>query len=832
MTIEVASSKQGERTGVDRVSDMKERITHHLMHTIGKNLVTANDRDWYNATAHAVRDLIVERWLETVETVYETDTKRVYYLSLEFLIGRSLVRNLLATGDLDACQEALKEMDLDFDRIIEKEPEAALGNGGLGRLAACLVDSMASLGIAGYGYGIRYDYGMFSQYIDNGQQVEMPDDWLRYGNRWEYARPELTFPVKFYGQVMQFRDEHGQLRNAWVETEDVSAMAYDQPMAGHDCWTVTNLRLWAARSLEFDLKTFNKGNYIDAVRDQSEAASLSRVLYPDDTTLIGKTLRLRQEYFFVSASLHDILRRYSSTHPTLDEFPDKVAIQLNDTHPAIAVAELMRIFVDNYEMNWDKAWDLTVRTFAYTNHTLMPEALETWPVSLFETMLPRHLQIIYEINQRFLDDVRHHFPGDKDLVRRVSLIDDDGERRIRMAHLAFVGSHKVNGVARIHTELTKSGIFADLHRIFPDRVVNKTNGITPRRWLNQANRPLAALVTQKIGNDWVANLPVIRKLEPFADDPEFRARFRDVKRQAKERLNRYVRDRLGIVMNTDAIYDVQVKRMHEYKRQLLNVLHVITRYNRIRKGTVGDAPPRVVIIAGKAAPAYYIAKKIIRLINDVADVVNHDPAVNDRLQVVYIPNYNVSLAEIIIPAADLSEQISTAGTEASGTGNMKFALNGALTIGTRDGANVEIAEEVGEENIFIFGLTTDDVAGVRASGTYDPWWHYNNDQELKETLELIRNGFFSPKEPDRYQDLFSLLTDRGDYYLLLADYRSYVDCQDRVDANFLDVEDWTRKTVLNTARMGKFSTDLTVLDYAADIWDVKPTRPGAVAVVR
>lgn len=825
MTLEIARAEAPSRSAhTSRVAEFKERVQNHLSRTVGKGAVAATERDWYDATAYAVRDLVAEKWVESAGSHYEQDVKRVYYLSVEFLLGRSLIRNLLSTGYYDACREAFDDMGLDLERIAAQEPEAALGNGGLGRLAACLVGSMASLGVPGYGYGIRYDYGMFSQYIENGEQREMPDDWLRFGNRWEFARPQFTFPVKFYGRVIQFRDERGTLRNAWVDTQDVSAMAYDQLLTGYKCWTVSNVRLWAARSQEFDLMSFNRGDYLDAVRDQAMAGSLSRVLYPDDTSYSGKTLRLQQEYFFVSASLQDILRRYSSTHPSFDEFADKVAIQLNDTHPAIAVAELMRLFVDIYELEWAKAWDITVNTFAYTNHTLMPEALETWQVSLFEVLLPRHLQIIYEINFRFLEEVRHRHPGDFDLVRRLSLIDEDGERRIRMAHLAFVGSHKINGVAALHTELMKSGTFKDLHEYFPDRIVNKTNGITPRRWLNQANRPLSRLITERIGDSWLANLDEVRALEPLADDAGFREEFRLAKRQNKERLARYVRERLGVEISLDAMYDVQVKRMHEYKRQLLNLLHVVTLYNRLRSGHAQEAASRVVIFAGKAAPAYLIAKQIIRLINDVGDVINNDPAIGNRLKVLFLPNYNVSQAEVAMPAADLSEQISTAGTEASGTGNMKFALNGALTIGTRDGANIEIGEEVGEDNIFFFGLTADQVEQLRWNG-YDPWSYYHNHAELRQVLDMINGGYFSPRQEDRYREIFDLLTVGGDHFMLMADYEAYIACQERVDAEFRDPDLWWRKAILNTARMGKFSSDRTVLDYASGIWDVQATRP-------
>ncbi len=819
----VLQEDQGAEGGLrPEVADFQQRMLGHLTHTVGKGKVTATERDWYHVAALTVRDLLVERWMESVRTVYANDHKRVYYLSLEFLFGRSLVNNLLASDCFDLCQAALADLGLDLDTLAAQEPEAALGNGGLGRLAACLLDSMASVGIPGYGYGIRYDYGMFAQYMgEDGQQLEMPDDWLRYGNKWEFSRPELTFPVQFYGRVEQTRDNQGAKQVRWLDTDEVSAMAYDQLVAGFGNGMVNSVRLWAARSQEFDLKVFNRGDYVDAVHQQQRAASLSRVLYPDDTTSEGKTLRLKQEYFFVSASLQDIIRRFHSTHDNLRMLPYKIAVQLNDTHPAIAVAELMRLLMDQHGFDWDEAWDTTVRTLSYTNHTLMPEALETWPVGLFEILLPRHLQIIYEINHRFLQEVRRRFSGDEDLVRRVSLIEDGGERRVRMAHLAFVGSHRVNGVARLHTSLMEAGTFADLHRVFPDRIVNQTNGITPRRWLNQCNRPLARLISETIGREWTTDLQALRRLEPFAEDPAFRAAFRQVKRDNKERLARLASERQGLSLNVDSLFDVQVKRMHEYKRQLLNLLQVIARFNRLRDEPASGIVPRTVVFAGKAASGYATAKLIIRLINDVARTINNDPDVAEKLKVLFLPNYNVSLAEVIIPAADVSQQISTAGTEASGTGNMKLALNGALTVGTRDGANIEIAEEVGEDNLFFFGLSADQVKSVRAQG-YDPWMHYDGNPVLRQVLDQIRDGAFSPGQPDLYRPIFDLLTGHGDHYLLLADFADYLACQGRVDALYRREDEWTRRAILNTARMGRFSSDLTVLGYAAEIWGLAP----------
>jgi starch phosphorylase len=824
-----AGNRKPERKSSDAdVDAFKRRLFDHLVHTVGKNLATVTDRDWYHALARTVRDQLVEAWMDSTRATYHTDAKRVYYLSLEFLIGRSLVNNLFATGFYDVCRDTLDDMGLDLDRIAEQEPEAALGNGGLGRLAACILDSMATVGIHGYGYGIRYDYGMFSQCIEDGWQVELPENWLRYGNQWEFARPEVVYPVKFFGRIVPYTDPQGRLGHQWVDAEEVQAMAFDQPVAGYGAWTVNNVRLWAARaSREFDLKRFNQGSYVESVGDQVESEALSRILYPDDTTSMGKALRLKQEYFFVSASLQDVLRRYLRQHPSPRQLPKKVTIQLNDTHPALAIPEMMRLLMDVHGLGWDEAWDVTVKTFSYTNHTLLPEALETWPVALFESMLPRHLQIIYEINHRFLSEVRRRYPEDSDLVRRLSIIDEENGRRVRMANLAFIGSHKVNGVARIHTELMKSTIFADFHRFFPKRIVNKTNGITPRRWLNQANRPLAGLITKRIGERWISDLGELHKLVALADDPDFRAAYRAVKRRNKERLAVLVKERLGVEIDPGSLFDVQVKRIHEYKRQLLNVLHVVTRYNALREHPRADAVPRAVLIAGKAAPGYRVAKLIIKLINDVARTVNGDPRVHNRLKVVFLPNYNVSLAEIIIPAADLSQQISTAGTEASGTGNMKLALNGALTIGTRDGANIEIAEEAGEENVFFFGLPAEEATRLQRFGGHDPRRFYDSDPCLRQALDMIAGGFFSPDDPGRFRPLVDALLVHGDYYLLTADYADYLAAQERVDALWRQPEEWTAKAILNTARMGKFSSDLLVLDYAEDIWQVTAQPLGA-----
>jgi starch phosphorylase len=753
---------------------------------------------------------------------YDNDAKRVYYLSMEFLIGRSLMNSVLNIGFIDEVRQACIDEGIQLDRVQELEFDAALGNGGLGRLAACFLDSMATMGLPGYGMGIRYEYGMFNQKIENGWQVEHPDNWLRYGNPWEFPRPEVLYPVKFGGRVVQFSNEHGRLHHYWVDTDEVMAMAYDTPTPGFGAETVNNMRLWSAKaSRDFDLKYFNEGNYIKAVEDKNESENLSKVLYPNDTTAMGRELRLKQQYFFVSASLQDILYRFCKHHDNFDELPDKVAIQLNDTHPSIAIPELMRLLIDIHELEWDHAWAISSRTFAYTNHTLMPEALETWPVSLFEAVLPRHLQIIYEINHRFLQGVMHRFPGDTELLKRMSIIDESHGRRIRMAHLAIVGSHHVNGVAQIHSELMKTTIFSDFEHYYPGKLINITNGITPRLWLNQANPGLAQLITRRIGKGWITDLSQLKQLANLADDTGFQAEFRAVKRANKEKLAAILAQKLGLEVSPDSLFDVHVKRIHEYKRQLLNVLHVITQYNRIRSNPGLEVVPRTVIFAGKAAPGYAMAKLIIKLINDVADIVNNDPAVRGLLKVAFLPNYDVSTASEIIPAADLSQQISTAGTEASGTGNMKLALNGALTIGTLDGANVEMRDEVGAENIFIFGLTAEEVAQTRDAG-YDSWSRYHANAELKWALDMIASGYFSPDQADRFQPIFHNLTRDGDHYLLLADYSAYIAAQERVDALYRHPVQWTRCAILNVAGMGKFSSDRTIGEYAEKIWGARP----------
>ncbi len=806
--------------GMDAASIMHS-LANRMIYTVGKDNLTATDRDWFHAVAYMVRDRLTERWMETMRSYYTNNTKRVYYLSMEFLIGRTLLNGMLNLGIYEETQSALGELDLELRQIADLEFDAALGNGGLGRLAACFLDSLATLKLPGYGYGIRYEYGMFRQAIEHGAQVEHPDNWLRYGNPWEFARPEVLFPVKFFGHVVEYRDEHNNRRCHWVDADEVMAMAYDTPIPGYDVDTVNNMRLWSAKATrDFDLQYFNEGNYTKAVEDKTRSENLSKVLYPNDITEMGKELRLKQQYFFVSASLQDILFRFLKQYQDLHKLPDEVAIQLNDTHPSIAIAELMRLLLDIHHFSWDQAWDVTTRTFAYTNHTLLPEALETWPVHLFERMLPRHLQIIYEINQHFLNAVMHRYPGDVERQRRMSLIDEKGERQVRMAHLAIVGSHKVNGVAALHTDLLKNQLFRDFSDFYPDKFINITNGITPRLWLHQANRPLTELIADTIGKGWLTHLERLRELVPLADDEGFRRRFRGVKHQNKQLLSDKIDQYLGLKVNPDSLFDVHVKRIHEYKRQLLNVLHLITRYNRLREGVDRPKVPRTAIFAGKAAPGYWMAKQIIRLINDVADIINNDPRIGDMLKVVFIPNYDVTTATDIIPAADLSEQISTAGTEASGTGNMKLALNGALTIGTMDGANVEIHAEVGDENIFIFGHTVDELDALRDKG-YRPRDYYDANGELKRVINMIDSGYFSPEEPHRYKAIVENLLS-SDPYMLLADYGAYIAAQERVDALFLQPEQWSRKAILNVAQLGHFSSDRTIREYASQIWNIQP----------
>ena len=800
------------------VEDVKKAIVYKLIFLIGRSPKEASQRDWLNATLYAVRDLVTEGWITTARQSRAEETRRVYYLSMEFLIGRTLSNAMIAEGVYDVAEKALAELNVNLEEIIEKEVDPGLGNGGLGRLAACFMDSLATLAIPAMGYGIRYEYGMFRQKIENGQQVERPDDWLEKGAPWEFIRPSKRFSIDFGGHIY-FEDK----KCIWNPAEKVTALAYDQMIPGYKNDSASTLRLWSAHGGElFDLEEFNRGDHLAAVATRSANQNLSRVLYPDDSTWNGRELRLRQEYFLVSASLQDILRRHLRTHGTLDNLADKVAIHLNDTHPALAIPELMRILIDLHGYSWQHAWDVTRRIFSYTCHTLMSEALETWPVEMMAKILPRHLQMIFEINDHFLEYVKTYVTTDMDFIRRVSLIEEGYQRKVRMGWLSVVGSHKVNGVAAIHSDLMVTSTFADFARIYPERFTNVTNGVTPRRWLAVANPKLAALFDQYIGSEWRCDLSQIEKLKAFADKGEFKRAVADIKYDNKVKLAQYVKKTLDIDLDPHALFDVQVKRIHEYKRQMLNVLHIIARYNEMLAHPEKDWQPRVFILAGKAASAYYAAKQTIRLINDVANVINNDERLKGRLKVVFIPNYSVSLAQLIIPAADISEQISLAGTEASGTSNMKFALNGALTLGTLDGANVEILDNVGEDHIFIFGNTVEQVEALRREG-YRPFDYYQNDEQLREVIDQIIRGDFSPEEPNRYHSLIQGLQ-YHDYYQSFADFHSYVEAQKAVDKKYQDRDVWIESTIQNMVNMGFFSSDRTILEYAKNIWKIEPLK--------
>ena len=800
------------------VEGVKKAIVYKLIFLIGRSPKEASQRDWLNATLHAVRDLVTEGWITTARQSRAEETRRVYYLSMEFLIGRTLSNAMIAEGVYDVAEKALAELNVHLEEIIEKDVDPGLGNGGLGRLAACFMDSLATLAIPAMGYGIRYEYGMFRQKIENGQQVERPDDWLEKGAPWEFMRPSKRFSIDFGGHIY-FEDK----KCIWNPAEKVTALAYDQMIPGYKNDSASTLRLWSAHGGElFDLAEFNRGDHLAAVATRSANQNLSRVLYPDDSTWNGRELRLRQEYFLVSASLQDILRRHLRTHGTLDNLADKVAIHLNDTHPALAIPELMRILIDLHGYSWQNAWDVTRRIFSYTCHTLMSEALETWPVEMMAKILPRHLQMIFEINDHFLEYVKTYVTTDMDFIRRVSLIEEGYQRKVRMGWLSVVGSHKVNGVAAIHSDLMVTSTFADFARIYPERFTNVTNGVTPRRWLAVANPKLAALFDQYIGSEWRCDLSQIEKLKAFADKGEFKRAVADIKYDNKVKLAQYVKKTLDIDLAPHALFDVQVKRIHEYKRQMLNMLHIIARYNEMLAHPEKDWQPRVFILAGKAASAYYAAKQTIRLINDVANVINNDERLKGRLKVVFIPNYSVSLAQLIIPAADISEQISLAGTEASGTSNMKFALNGALTLGTLDGANVEILDNVGEDHIFIFGNTVEQVEALRREG-YRPFDYYQNDEQLREVIDQIIRGDFSPEEPNRYHSLIQGLQ-YHDYYQSFADFRSYVEAQKAVDKKYQDRDVWIASTIQNMVNMGFFSSDRTILEYAKNIWKIEPLK--------
>lgn len=807
------------RAGMD-VDSFREDIKQHLRYTLAKDKYSSTEWDNYRSVVLSVMDRLHDRWLNTQQRYYEDNEKRVYYISMEYLIGRLLDNMLVNLGMQDVAAEAMKEVGLDYDKVRNAEWDAGLGNGGLGRLAACFLDSMATLGIPAIGYGIRYDYGIFYQQIENGYQIEKPDLWLRYGNPWDIVRPKIQYNVPFYGNSHAYHDESGDLRFRWDNTHDVLAVAYDTPIPGYKNDVVNNLRLWkASSSSSIDLKSFNQGQYIDAVRDTQLNENISRVLYPNDKVFVGQELRLKQEFFLVAASVRDILRRFKKTNDDWRDLPEKVAIQCNDTHPNLAIPEMMRILVDEEGLNWDLAWDITKKTMAYTNHTLLPEALEKWPVSLLRSLLPRHLQIIYEINRRFLNEVSDQIGDDKGKVSRLSIVGEGEDPVVHMASLGIVGSHKVNGVAALHSNLIKKHLFKDFYEIYPDKFTNKTNGITPRRWLRQSNRELSELITGEIGEGWVTDLDQLKKLEKFVDDKKFMKKFAKVKQNNKQRMADYIEEKRGIEINTKSMFDIQIKRIHEYKRQFMLALYAITQYNRIKENPDKEFVPRTILVAGKAAPGYTMAKLFIKLMNDIGKKINNDSDVGDKLKFIFLENYSVTLAEKMIPSANLSEQISTAGFEASGTGNMKFALNGALTIGTLDGANVEIKEEVGDENIFIFGNTVDDVERLRHEG-YNPWDYYNSNAELKKALDQIKDGFFND-DKELYQPIIDSLLHKGDYFLVLADYEAYVNKQAEVDELYKDQEEWNRKALLNTARVGKFSSDRTIRDYADEIWDVE-----------
>ena len=810
----------GARCGLS-VADVKQSFLDNLFCGLGRMPVAATRNDAYTALALTVRDRVLNQGVRTLEAYEEQDARVVAYLSAEFLPGPHLANNLLNLGITEQTRQAMSELGLNLDHLIDQEEEPGLGNGGLGRLASCYMDSLASVEVPAIGYGIRYEFGIFDQTLKDGWQVEITDKWLRFGNPWEIARPEIAYDVLFGGRTETWTGEQGHYRMRWVPDTVVKGVAYDTPILGYRVATCNPLRLWKAEAVEsFDFAAFNHGDYYRAVEDKMQSENISKVLYPNDEMLQGKTLRLQQQFFFVSCSLQDMIRVHLQLGRPLDKFHEKWAIQLNDTHPAIAVAELMRLLVDEHEMDWDTAWHITQNAFSYTNHTLLPEALEKWPVDLFGRLLPRHLEIIYEINGRFLDEVRTKSPGDDARLARMSLIDESGERYVRMANLATVGSHHVNGVARLHSELLKQTVMHDFAELWPEKFCNVTNGVTPRRFVAVCNPPLTRLITSRIGDGWLRDLDQLRKLEPFADDADFQQQWREVKLTAKRSLTALIEQRTGVRVNPESLFDVQVKRLHEYKRQHLNVLYILTLYLRLKRDRQADVPARSFLFGAKAAPGYFMAKLIIKLINSVAAVVNHDPVVHDRLKVAFFPDYNVKNAQHIFPAADLSEQISTAGKEASGTGNMKFALNGALTIGTLDGANVEIREEVGAENFFLFGLTAAQVQELK-SGGYRPHDYYEQNATLREVLDFVASGALAGGDTAQFQPLVDNLL-WHDPFLLLADYQAYVGCQDQVSALWRDPQAWTRKSILNAARMGKFSSDRAIRDYCAQVWKVTP----------
>jgi starch phosphorylase len=812
---------EDDRTGMS-VETLKRAFADNLFYLQGKDESIATQTDFYMALAYTLRDRLLNRWLQTFKTYTDKKAKIVYYLSAEFLMGRHLGNSLINLHIYDKVRQAVKESGLDLDQLLEQEPDPGLGNGGLGRLAACFLDSLATLEIPAVGCGIRYEFGIFHQTIQDGWQAERPDKWLKYGNPWEIAHPEQSVEVKFGGYTEFYHDDKGKYRARWIPATTVIGVPCDTPVPGYDTNTVNPLRLWRTEaSDDFNFDAFNSGNYDGAVAEKMRSETISKVLYPNDNTPQGKQLRLEQQFFFVSCSLQDIIRTHLLRYPDLSNLHEGVAIQLNDTHPAVAIAEMMRLLMDEHALDWDSAWRITQNTFAYTNHTLMPEALEKWPVSLFGFLLPRHLEIIYEINRRFLEDVKLWYPDDEEMITRLSLIEEGGEKYVRMANLACVGSHAINGVAALHTELLKQDTLRDFYKLWPEKFFNKTNGVTPRRWVLMSNPELSELFTSKIGDGWLKDMDKLRQLEAYLDDPEFCQKWNQVKLNNKRKLAEYIRKHNGIQVDPQSMFDIQVKRIHEYKRQHLCVLHIITLYNRIKQNPNIEIAPRTFIFGGKAAPGYFMAKLMIKLTNAVAEVVNNDPDVRGRLKVVFLANFNASLGQRIYPAADLSEQISTAGKEASGTGNMKFAMNGSLTIGTLDGANIEIREEAGSENFFLFGLTADQVYKMKAEG-YNPQEYYNSNPELKAVIDRIANGYFSHGDKEMFKPMIdSLMYD--DTYMLFADYQSYIDCQDQASKAFMDRPKWTKMSILNSVRMGKFSSDRTIEEYCKEIWEAEPT---------
>ncbi|WP_036247807.1 glycogen/starch/alpha-glucan phosphorylase [Methylobacter sp. BBA5.1] len=806
------------------VADFK----HYYGHRLGRDENCRSPHYAYEALAMVVSDRLIERWKKTYNAYREEDCKRAFYLSMEFLMGRTLSNAMLNLGINDVIEQSMHELGLELEELIDSEPDAGLGNGGLGRLAACFIDSCATLQLPVTGYGLRYEYGMFSQDIVNGEQVEKPDHWLRNGNVWEIERPEYTHRIKFGGRTETHIDEHGNKKVSWVDTHDILAVPFDTPIPGYRNGTVNTLRLWKATATEeFDLQEFNAGDYAESVAAKNTAENITMVLYPNDANENGKALRLRQQYLLASASLQDVIANWVGRHGNdFSEFAAKNCFQLNDTHPSISVAELMRLLIDMYGLNWNDAWNITRNTMAYTNHTLLPEALERWPVSLFKQLLPRLMEIIFDINAHFLAEVSAHWPGDKDRLARMSLIEEGPEQQVRMAYLAIVGSYSVNGVAELHSKLLQQGLFRDFYELWPGKFNNKTNGVTPRRWLAACNPELAQLITEAIGDGWLTDLSLLKNLKPLADDKAFRERWYQMRQNAKKRLIEYKKQEhdvdldLDLELDADALFDVQVKRIHEYKRQLLNVLHVIHLYDRIKRGDTADWTNRCVLIGGKAAPGYYMAKKIIKLINNVAHVINSDPDIGNKLKLIFMPNYRVSAMEKICPGADLSEQISTAGKEASGTGNMKFMMNGALTIGTLDGANIEIREEVGHDNFFLFGLTEEQVEEL--SSHYDPVSIIHQDEDLQRVMNLLESGHFNQFEPNIFDDIIASVKSPHDPWMTIADFRSYVNAQNHVEEAYRDKDHWTRISILNCAASGKFSTDRTIADYNNDIWKLTP----------